>query len=474
MGYVYPFWSGIITTFKLGSFGLTVSKTEFVEPAESIKKGHLMHIPLTEHHIHPDKICGRARDVIRRLQKAGYEAYLVGGCVRDLLLGITPKDFDIATSARPEDIRRLFHSCRLIGRRFRLAHIYYGRDYLEVATFRAPHDENDEGGKVNDDGRILHDNVYGTLEEDVWRRDFTINALFYNPINDDLLDFVGGLEDLRAGRIRLIGDPEQRFREDPVRLLRAIRFAAKLGFTIEAEAFALIPKLAILLDGVSSARLFDEIIKLLHSGHGLSTFRLLDECGILQYLLPLTSEGMEDDETGVFTRMVELSLANTDERLAEGKSVMPAFLFAVLLWHEVRMVSEEEQHKGMPELQALNLAATDALRDQVDFTAVPRRFSNVTREIWALQGRFRYRDLRRANTLLGSPRFRAAYDFLCLRAQAGEPLKEDCEWWTAFQHAEPEDRPALCKGTQSKNGSGSLRRKKRRKKSNAPSVTPSE
>ncbi|MGB5597539.1 MAG: polynucleotide adenylyltransferase PcnB, partial [Thiothrix litoralis] len=265
------------------------------------------HVPSAVHHIPPDKVCGRAKDVIRRLQKAGYEAYLVGGCVRDLLLGITPKDFDIATSARPEEIRRLFNSCRLIGRRFRLAHIYYGRDYLEVATFRAPHDDSDAGGKVNDEGRITHDNVYGTLDEDVWRRDFTINALFYNPISGELLDFVGGLEDLRHGQIRLIGDPEMRFREDPVRLLRAVRFAAKLGFAIEEDTREPMTSLAILLEGVSSARLFDEIIKLLHSGDGLNTFRLLREYDMLQHLLPLTAESIEEDSSGNFERMVELS-----------------------------------------------------------------------------------------------------------------------------------------------------------------------
>jgi poly(A) polymerase len=423
----------------------------------------------TELEIHPDKVCGRAKDVIRRLQKAGYEAYLVGGCVRDLLLDKTPKDFDIATSARPEEIRRLFNSCRLIGRRFRLAHIYYGRDYLEVATFRAPHDDNDDGGKVNDEGRIIHDNVYGTLEEDVWRRDFTINALFYDPSNGELLDFVGGLDDLRNGKIRLIGDPEKRFREDPVRLLRAIRFAAKLGFDIEPRTEAFVQPLGILLDGVSSARLFDEIIKLLHSGDGWNTFQLLRKYDLLKNVLPLTDEGIADDDTGAFARMLELSLRNTDQRIAEGKSVMPAFLYAVLLWFEVNYISEELQLKGMPENQAIQQAATEALQDQVDFTAVPRRYSNITREIWALQGRFRFRDLRRASVLVSHPRFRAAYDFFCLRAQSGEKVEGDCEWWTAFQHATPDERPELCKDAPGKKGPP--RRKKRRKSSNAKATS---
>lgn len=420
--------------------------------------------------IQPDSVCGRAKEIIRRLQKAGYEAYLVGGCVRDLLLGLKPKDFDIATSARPDEIRRLFSSCRLIGRRFRLAHIYFGRDYLEVATFRAPHDDSDDGGKVNDEGRIIHDNVYGTLEEDVWRRDFTINALFYNPSSGELLDFVGGLDDLRHGKIRLIGDPEKRFREDPVRLLRAIRFAAKLNFEIEPGVRQLIAPLGMLLEGISSARLFDEIIKLLHSGDGLKTYRLLREYALLQHLLPLTDESVEEDTTGNFARMVELSLGNTDQRIREGRSVMPAFLYAVLLWFKVYQAAQTLQDEGCPEMQSLHLAASDALRDQVDFTAVPRRYSNITREIWALQARFRYHDLRRANTLLGNPRFRAAYDFLCLRAQSGEEgLQEECAWWGEFQQAEPEDRPDLCKASQPLKGKP--RRKKRRKKSNAVTVT---
>ena len=426
---------------------------------------HAVCIPPAEHHIHPDLICSRAKDVVRRLQKAGYEAYLVGGCVRDLLLDRVPKDFDIATSARPEEIRKLFSSCRLIGRRFRLAHIYFGRDYLEVATFRAPHAEDDEGGKTDDEGRIIHDNVYGTLEEDVWRRDFTITALFYDPVSNELLDFVGGLADLRAGCIRLIGNPEQRFREDPVRMLRAIRFAAKLGFQMEEAVLQLLPSLAILIESVSPARLFDEIIKLLHSGDGARTFQLLREYNILQHLLPLTAESIEEDASGSFLRMVETSLRNTDQRIADGRSVMPAFLYAVLLWHKVHLAAVALQLEGVPEMQALHLAASDALRDQVDFTAVPRRYSNITREIWALQSRFRFRDLRRANLLLGNPRFRAAYDFLCLRAQAGEALQDECDWWTRFQQAQPEERAELCKGAQGKKGN--FRRKKKRKSSNS-------
>lgn len=441
-------------------------KTESEITVRNKDEGQAVRIPADQHHISPNKICDRAKDVVHRLQQAGFEAYLVGGCVRDLLLDLAPKDFDIATSARPEEVRKLFRSCRLIGRRFRLAHIYYGRDYLEVATFRAPHDEQD-GGKVSEEGRIIHDNVYGSLEEDVWRRDFTVNALFYNPENGEVIDFVGGLDDLRAGKIQLIGDPEQRFREDPVRLLRAIRFAAKLGFEIDAATRDLIEPLAILLEGVAPARLFDEVIKLLHCGNGQATFQLLREYDILRHLLPLTEESLLEDQSGQFERMLELSLANTDQRIAEGKSVMPAFLYAVLLWQKVHAAAVEIQLNGHPEMQSLHLAASDVLREQVDFTAIPRRLSNITREIWALQPRFRYREWRRANTLLNNQRFRAAYDFMCLRAQAGEDLDGACEWWTTFQQVDEEERQAMCKPARNRK---SPRRKRRRRKPNSKSA----
>ena len=404
-----------------------------------------MDLPVSLHPISADKICKRSFEVVQRLQQAGHQAYLVGGCVRDLLLGQTPKDFDIATSAHPEQVRRLFSSCRLIGRRFRLAHIYFGRDYIEVATFRAPHDSGAQGqGQVNDDGRITHDNVYGTLEEDVWRRDFTINALFYDPIQNEILDYVGGLRDLEERCIRLIGDPENRFREDPVRMLRAIRFAAKLDFEISPETRDLIKPMAPLLDGVAAARLFDEILKMLHSGSGKRTFELLCEYDILPFLLPVTDDSLHEDKSGVFARLLDISLSNTDRRVRSGLSVMPPFLYAVLLWHKVNTLALQIQDEGYPEMQAMQIAASEVLNEQVDFTSIPRRFSNITREIWGLQLRFRVRDLRRASALLHNNRFRAAYDFLCLRAQAGEPVAEDCAWWTAFQEAEGEARVALC------------------------------
>ncbi|MFZ1569732.1 MAG: polynucleotide adenylyltransferase PcnB [Thiolinea sp.] len=416
-----------------------------------------MRIPASAHKIQQEQICERADAIIRKLQKAGYEAYLVGGCVRDLLLGLIPKDFDIATSAHPEQVRKIFSSARLIGRRFRLAHIYYGRDYIEVATFRAPHDESAQG-QVNEQGRILHDNVYGSLEEDVWRRDFTINALFYDPVSGDVIDYVDGMQDLVKRRLHLIGDAEQRYREDPVRMLRALRFAAKLDFELDGPTGELIYSMGHLLHGVAPARLFDELLKLLHSGHGWKTFLLLEQYQLLPALLPVTATSLAQDAQGVYRKLLQSALTNTDNRIAEGKSVMPAFLFAVLLWERVHALTVQAQLKGHPELQALHIAATDVLRDQVKITAIPRRFSNVTREIWGLQSRFRHRDLRRANILFNNPRFRASYDFLCLRASAGEQIvADDCEWWTQFQETTAEDRPNLCK-----NG-GKKRRTKRKK-----------
>ncbi len=414
-------------------------------------------IPATVHNIQTQSICPRADSIIRKLQQAGFEAYLVGGCVRDLLLGYTPKDFDIATSAQPEQVRKLFSSARLIGRRFRLAHIYFGRDYIEVATFRAPHANNQQGGRVNEQGRIIHDNVYGTIKEDVWRRDFTINALFYDPATGEVIDYVGGIQDLRDKRIRLIGEPEQRYREDPVRMLRALRFAAKLDTLPEGQTRDLIGELGYLLEDVAPARLFDELLKMLHSGRGWKTLQLLEEYDLLQCLLPLTHESLAEDPEGTFRPLIQVALQNTDRRIAEGKTVMPAFLFAVLLWEQMTHLAAQFREEGYPEVQSLQLAAADILREQVNTTAIPRRFSNITREIWALQPRFRHRDLRRANILINNPRFRAAYDFLCLRAAAGENVKDDCEWWHKFIEASPEEKQAMCKPPHKR------RRKKRSK-----------
>ncbi len=402
------------------------------------------HSPNT-HHITEQDIYIKAKKILNSLNKANYEAYLVGGAVRDLLLDKSPKDFDIATSAHPEEVNRVFSSCRLIGRRFRLAHVHFGREYLEVATFRAPHHKNDHsGGKTTEDGRITHDNVYGTLEEDALRRDFTVNALFYDLQTGDVLDHVNGMDDIHKRQLRLIGDPETRYREDPVRMLRAIRFVAKLGFTIHPDTERPIYALGHLLKDIAPARLFDETLKLFHGGQALKTFHLLRQYDLFQYLFPLTEHSLLLDEDDTFLDFIETALSNTDKRINSGKSTTPAFLFAVMLWDKLNAHFEYHREEGQPAYQAMHKATNDVFSEQVRSIAVPRRFSNVSRDIWMLQARFTHKDCRSALAFIEHRRFRAAYDFYCLRASAGQLPAEECDWWTRFQFASPEDQEAMC------------------------------
>jgi poly(A) polymerase len=424
------------------------------------KKGKLLRIPASEHGIRAAQICDKTKDVLSRLTRAGYEAYLVGGAVRDLMLGKQPKDFDIATSAKPEEVRRLFSSCRLIGRRFRLAHIYYGRFYLEVATFRGPHDASGKGLTSND-GRIIHDNVYGTLEEDALRRDFTINALFYDLKSGDILDYVSGAADIHAGVLRLIGDPEQRYREDPVRMLRAIRFASKLNLHIDESTHAPIQAMGYLLDNIAPARLFDESLKLFHSGYAAQTLDQLREYQLFQYLFPITENGLHNEQ---FYAFIKLALGNTDKRIRSGLSVTPAFLYSVMLWRAVQQHTKENIAAGQPVTQAYHVAASMVLKEQVCSTAIPRRFTTMAREIWTLQSRFIYRDCRRATNFIGHPRFRAAYDFHCLRAEIGDEVTEDeCQWWTIFQTKNEKQQLAMCRAFKNPR-----RKRRKKKKPNSP------
>ncbi len=421
----------------------------------------VVRIPFSEHGITEKQICKKARTILKALTKAGYEAYLVGGAVRDLLLDKQPKDFDIATNAHPEQIKQVLPSTRIIGRRFRLAHVHFGRDYLEVATFRAPHNKSDKG-QVSNDGRIIHDNVYGTVAEDAVRRDFTINALFYDLKTGDVLDFVGGMKDIEARQLRLIGDPDVRYREDPVRMLRGIRFMAKLDFSLEPQTEAPICEMSGLLSQIAPARLFDETLKLFHSGQGLMTLDLLRQYNLFSCLFPLAEQSFIDDKTKQFDTLVRAALANTDKRIRSGKPVTPAFLFAVMLWHQVQQGSKFYRDSGNPDLQSVHLAASDALGLQVKSIAIPRRFSNVTREIWTMQGRFQFKACRRSINFTNNKRFRAAYDFMCLRAVSGEPLQDDCEWWTLFQEVDADEQLEMCnkaKGSPRRNRSGRRRRK---------------
>ncbi|KAA0873664.1 polynucleotide adenylyltransferase PcnB [Nitrincola tapanii] len=404
-------------------------------------------IPESEHQIPRRLLDDNAMKVVYRLQDAGYESYLVGGCIRDLLLGQAPKDFDVATSAHPEQAVELFHRGRLIGRRFKLLHVRFGRELIEVATFRASHDSDDnedgEHGRQAESGLILRDNVYGSIEEDALRRDFTVNALYYCVRDYSIHDFANGYPDLKNRQLRMIGDPEQRYREDPVRMLRAARFAAKLSFEIEEKTAEPIHRLAPLLARIAPARLFDEALKLLQTGHGAASFRQMQRFGLFVYLFPLTQQLLNDEHPQT-EALIQQVLRNTDRRLEQGKSVTPAFMFAALLWYPLveryhRILDEED----LPPLQALHEAANQILSKQVKSTAIPKRFSAPMREIWELQLRLpRYRG-RRADQLLEHPRFRAAYDLVLLRESAGEDLDGLGQWWTEYQQANPVQRSEL-------------------------------
>ena len=388
-------------------------------------------IPRSEHGISRANISESALKVLYRLKDAGFRACLVGGGVRDLLLGREPKDFDIATDALPEDIRTLFRNSRIIGRRFRLVHVRYGREIIEVATFRAPHDS--DAGQTTDDGRILRDNEFGSIETDALRRDFTVNALYYDIEDFSVLDYAGGVTDLKSGKLRLIGDPAVRLREDPVRMLRAVRFSAKLGFLIDPEVEQQLYDLGHLLAEISPARLFDEVLKLFHGGCALQTFEMLRHYDLFRYLFPMTEEVLAHEEQGFPDLFVANALRNTDERINAGKPVTPAFLFAVLLWEPVRVYMQQHPDEESPESQALQTASSIILSRQAQHITIPKRFSIPMREIWQLQPRFRYTQGKRPLRLLGHPRFRASYDFLCLRARSGEDLESSCRWWTEFQ-----------------------------------------
>ncbi len=399
---------------------------------------------LTEHSIDYGLICEGALDVISQLHATGFKAYIVGGGVRDLLLDLHPKDFDIATDATPEDVRQLFDNSRIIGRRFRIVHVYFEGGFTEVATFRAANTAS-----VNTQGRIIADNTFGNIEEDAFRRDFTVNALFYDSEKNQILDLVDGLQDIDAKLLRVIGDPDLRFREDPVRMLRAVRLATKLNFEIEKSAKDAIFRLGCLLSEVPSARLFDEMIKLFHGGFGLKTYQALREFDLFRHMFPLTEQVLEQ-EANTFTNLVKLALENTDERIRSGKSVTPAFLYAVFLWGPMRKLSKQLELDGITPQVAHDASVKDTILSQLPFTSIPKRFSYSMRDIWNLQYRFYRRRGKRAYQLFEHDRFRAAYDFLCLRASAGEPVDELCEWWTVFQDVDDATRRKMTRAPQNR------------------------
>jgi poly(A) polymerase len=392
-----------------------------------------------QHPVRRDQVPRGARMVTDKLQQGGFKAFVVGGAVRDLLLGLTPKDFDIATNATPEQVKPLFRRAFIIGRRFRLVHVHVGAEVLEVSTFRAAQTGVDA---TDEHGRLLSDNVYGSQAEDAARRDFTINALYFDPTTEEIWDYVGGVPDVRARRLKLIGPPVTRFREDPVRMLRAVRLAAKVGVAIDAKTAAPIPKLASLIQNVPPARLFDEMQKLLLSGHAVETLKSLRTHGLSHGLLPLLDVILEQP---LGTRFIDAALAGTDRRVREGKNVSPAFLFATLLWHEVLQTWTAAKGRGEKPLPALMEAMDNVLEQQAQRISIPRRFEATIKEIWSLQPRFEQRAGARPYRLLEHPRFRAAYDFLELRGESGEVELSLVDWWTKFQDAGAAEREAMLK-----------------------------
>jgi len=431
-----------------------------------------------EHGISRKQISPGCLKVLYALNEAGYQSFVVGGGVRDILLGLTPKDFDVATDATPEQIRTVFRNSRIIGRRFRIVHVHFGREIIEVSTFRALTGDNveivEEGlnrearqldSVQSASGMLLRDNVYGSIEEDVLRRDFTVNALYYTVRDFVVHDYVNGMADLQARCLRMIGDPEQRYREDPVRVLRALRLAAKLDFSIAPDTAAPLQACARLLESVSPARLFDEFIKLFFAGHGARTFELLRKYRVFDVLFPATA-ALLDKPPIRYSQFLQDAVISTDERINAEKSVTPAFLLAVLLWPAVQEQQALLVGEGEPPALALNEAADIVLSDQLERLAIPRRFSVPMREIWELQLRLPNRRGRRAELLLSHKRFRAAYDFLLLREAAGEELGDLGQWWTEYQLGDPATQSTLLAQLGGPPQSGKTRR--RRQKSRRP------
>jgi len=401
-------------------------------------------IPRAEHQLSRKHISRHALNVLYRLHENGFEAYLVGGGVRDTLLELRPKDFDVATNALPEQVYQLFRNCRLIGRRFRLAHVFFGRDIIEVATFRASsqaieEDEDDNNHNHNallhaDSGMIMRDNIYGTLIEDAWRRDFTVNALYYSIKDYSIVDHVNGISDLKQRILRMIGDPMTRYREDPVRMLRAVRLASKLGFTIEEETQAPLFQQSHLLKNVPPARLFEEVVKLFLSGHGTVTFEQLVHYNLFGALFPATATHLSDPQ---FHKLLLLALRNTDKRISEDKPVTPAFLLAIFLWPAYIDEKARLQEQDMIPVEAHHQALATVLKQQSAFVAIPRRFAEVIRAIWELQLPLHSPKRRQIFHLISNQRFRAAFDFLELRAQSGDnSVKSAATWWSDFQAAD--------------------------------------
>jgi poly(A) polymerase len=411
-----------------------------------------------EHNINPQLVSPNAVRVTQALQDAGFKAFLVGGAVRDLLLGIKPKDFDIATNATPEQVKRLFRRAFIIGRRFQIVHVMFGQELIEVTTFRGA---SSEGAVKDEHGRVLRDNTFGEQHEDAVRRDFTINAMYYDPATQTVHDYHGGMTDIRNKTLRVIGVPEARYREDPVRLLRVVRFAAKLDFTIDPATRAPMSVMAPLINNVPTARVFDEMLKLLMSGHALACLQQLRKEGLHHGLLPLLDVVLEQP---LGEKFVTLALASTDARIQQGKPVSPGFLFASLLWHQVVEKWNAYRAAGEYPIPALHLAADDVLNTQTEKLALQRKIASDMRDIWAMQPRFERRSGKSPYKLLEHMRMRAGYDFLLLRCESGEIDAEIGEWWTAFIDADSAGREALIANKpKSEHGAGGGKKRSRRR-----------
>ena len=441
----------LMRMFSPGSSGPDVEGPHIVAPPD--------------HPLDPSDISEGARKVVDTLEDGGFEAFVVGGCVRDMLLDLHPKDFDVATDATPEEVKTLFRRARVVGRRFRIAHVYFGRETVEVTTFRAGHGDGDgHETRRSDDGMLLRDNVYGDINEDARRRDFTVNALYYHPRDNTLYDYANGLKDIQRRRLTVIGDPETRYREDPVRMLRAVRFAAKLAFDIAPDSAAPIEPLGHLLTQVAPARLFDEFLKLFLAGHALATFHRLRDFHLFRHLFPETQQCLEADDDDFYRAFIEQALTNTDLRIRSGKSVTPAFLLAAFLWPVVVREQAALEADGESPSMALQKASGRVIGRQVDRIAIPRRFSQPMREIWELQQRLPHRNGTRAEHLVSLPRFRAAYDFLLLREESGEDLGGLGHWWTKYQDADDRARRNMVESLGPARGKGKKRRRRPRKR----------
>ena len=410
--------------------------TAAAKPAKTAS-AKLKTLTVKQHGIDPALVSPNAIRVTKTLQDEGYKAFIVGGAVRDLLLGVKPKDFDIATNATPDQVKRLFRRAFIIGKRFQIVHVMFGSELIEVTTFRGA---SSDGAPKDEFGRVLRDNTFGEQPEDATRRDFTINAMYYDPASQTVLDYHGGIADIRKKTLRIIGQPEARYREDPVRMLRVVRFAAKLGFDIAPATREPIAVMASLIDNVPTARVFDEMLKLLSSGHALACLKQLRSEGLHHGLLPLLDVVLEQP---LGARFVTLALSNTDERVRQGKTISPGFLFAALLWHQVLEKWQAYQAAGEYPIPGLHLAADDVLQTQTESLALQRRIGSDMRDIWAMQPRFERRTGKSPYKLIEHPRFRAGLDFLVLRAASGEIEQELADWWSEFLSTDSAGREAL-------------------------------